>query len=201
MAKLKHRYDGITYEDVAKDVRVKYKDYFTVLHLYKLMHEWLVMEGWGPRRDTAWPEKLYLQRETQQSGREYWIWWRMEKKMNAMFHWHMDLDIHINLVKDTEVMHDGQKYKTQWGEPEIKIYAKLVYDPENKFSKHPLLKGFKDIYFKRIIKKEKEYYRKGLHREVNRFIDLLKHYFQFKTYLPEPEYVHFFPDAKLEEKQ
>ena len=74
-----------------------------------------------------------------------------------------------------------------------------MYDYDNKIGSHPLLKGFKDIYFKRILRKEKEYYRKSLHREVNRFIDVLKHYFQFKTFLPEPEKVHFFPDAKLEE--
>ncbi len=202
MAELKHRYDGMSVEVLADDVRVKYKDYFTILHLYKVMHEWFIHTGWEPeRKDYDFPERLYLQRDSQQKGREYWVWWRFEKKMNAYFRCDFDIDIHINLVKDTEVMWEGKKYKTNWGEPEIKLYAKLVYDYNKKanIGSHPLLKGFKDIFYKRIIKKQKVYYRKWLHREVFTFIDLLKHYFQFKSYIPEPELAHLFPDAKLEE--
>lgn len=188
----------------AAQFRVKYKDFFHMKKLYIMLHEWLVEFGWCTREDSSFPEVFYLQREHQKRGTELWIWWRMKKKIEGASYWSwtMDIDWHIILLKDTQVMHKGVKYDTNWGEVEITIDADLVMDPQKEWDKNWFLKHVNDMFRGRMFKAELEKHKIELYRETYRFQEAIKSYLSMKTYLPEPEAeAHFFPATGVGEPE
>jgi hypothetical protein len=200
MVAIKHTEDGRILLPCAK-FRVRHRDYFHLKNLYYMLHEWLVEEEWGPPEDQDFPETFYLQRDTQKSGSELWIWWRLEKPVaeSSYFLYCVNLDYHVILLRDAEVMHEGQKFKTNWGEVEIVITAQLELDPEKEWRSHPLLKNIHEIWQKRIYKKSIDTHVLLLYREAYRIQELIKTYCKLKTYLPEPEGAQFYPQVGLGE--
>jgi len=202
MAELIHRYSPYNkeYLAVAADERIKHNDFFELKSLYMLLHEWLVEEGWAPRNDANFPERLYLHRFTQQLGQELWVWWRLSKELNNYYKWDLDIDWHIIGLKETEVMHDGVKYKANFGEVEFKVYAKMISDHKGEWRKHWLLKHFQNLYWKGIYWQDFQMHKIELLREVQRMFDAIKVYCKLKTYLPEPEGQRFYlkKDRSLE---
>ncbi len=197
----KHRYQPPLGDYLeAANFRIKYKDYFHMKNLYIMIREWLIEEGFANRDDPAFPEEFYLQREHQKAGEELWIWWRFEKKAGEGMHrggsywsYFLDVDFHIILLREVEVMHQGTKYKTNWGEPEITIWAKLMYDPEGKWRKSLLMSELHKLFFKRLFKKEFESHRLELYREAYRLSEAIKTFLKLKTYMPEPELQKWWP--------
>lgn len=196
MPKIKHRYTDFGKEYlVAAEFKLKHKDYFSWKYLYTLIHEWLVEEGYGTRKDYDFPEQQYMHREHQKSGTEVWIYWRLTKYpviKNPFWRYDLDLDIHIVLMKNAEIMVDGKKYKVNWGEPEIKIWAKCVADYKREWEKSPIMSRLKHLFFRRIIKRDFEMHKKELYREAYRFQEAVKTYFKLSTYLPEIEGQKFY---------
>lgn len=195
----------------AADFRIKYKDFFHMKKLYIMVHEWLVEFGWFPPSDVAggrsyedWPEVLYFQKESQKRGTELWIWWRFVKKIEDASYWQytLNIDWHIILLKDTQVMHKGVKYDTNWGEVEISIKAEVVADAKGEWEKHWFLKHYNDIFRGRIFRQELEKHKIELYRESYRLQEAIKSYLALKTYLPEPEAeAHFFPTYGVGESE
>lgn len=190
MSNIKHRYTDFKKEYIpAASFKLKHKDYFSWRYLYILMHEWLVEEGYADRNDADFPEERYLHRENQKSGTEVWVYWRLQKKPvpNSFFRYDFDVDVHIVLMKDAEIMVDGKKYKVNWGEPEVKVWSKVVFDPIREWEKSPIMSRLKFAFYKRINKKNFEMHKKELYRESYRFQEAVKTYFKLSTYLPEVE--------------
>lgn len=187
---IKHRYTEQDYMDAAT-FRVKFKDYFHLKNLYIMMHQWLIENTYATLEMEDFPETFYLQRETQQAGREIWVWWRMEKDPpthgSSYYKYVMDVDMKVILLRDVEVIHQGKKFKTNWGQPEIKIWARLVADYDHKWRKHWFLKNVNDVFHKRIFHHELEMHKIEFYREAYRFQEAIKTYLKLKTYLPEPE--------------
>ncbi len=177
------------YLEPIPSIQVKHKDYFNMKYLYTLMHEWLVEEDWCSRDDSSFPEAYYLQRESQKSGTELWIRWRLQKNPVNNQYWLflLDLDIHVILLKEAEIVHEGVKYKANWGEPEIVMTAKILADANNKWKTHPFLKNIHKLYWKRIFKRDFEKQKKDLYHEVYRLQEAIKTYLKIQTYLPEAE--------------
>tara|TARA_Y100000310_G_C20698161_1_gene827206 strand:- start:364 stop:966 length:603 start_codon:yes stop_codon:yes gene_type:complete len=194
MTKVYHKYDDIDYIEVIEDTRIKHKDFFHMKNLYIVVHEWCIEEKWGPRFDSDFPETLYLHRFTQNAGQELWIWWRLIKTPtnNSFYQYVLDVDWHIILLEDTEVMYNGVKFKANTGEPEIKIYAKLVYDYQGVWKKHWFLKHFYQLFAKRMFLKDLYVHKREFHHELYRFKEAIKTYLKLKTYLPEPEGQQFY---------
>lgn len=189
MAKVRHRYTGTDYDIVVDDMRVKHKDYFSMKNTYIMVHEWLVQERWGTRSDPDFPETLYLHRFTQTAGQEMWIWWRLQKipQGNSYYRWDLDIDWHIIGMKDENIMVEGKKYKANFGEPEFKVYAKIIADYQGTWKKHWFLKHVSSMFRKRLFHKDIKMHRRELYREVYRLREAIKIYFQLQTYLPETE--------------
>jgi len=186
----KHRYNkkDVIYDEVVFDSRIKHKDIFSMKNLYVLMREWFVEEGWvKTRTDADFPEEKYLHRFTQQSGQELWIWWRLEKKISPYYTWAFDVDVHVVGMKDTEIMQDGKKFKVNHGEPELKLYGKVIIDPQGEWRKHKLLGALHELFYKRVMKKQLEMQRKMFLRELFRFKEAVKVYFKLYGWLPERE--------------
>jgi hypothetical protein len=135
-----------------------------------------------------------LHRFTQNSGQELWIWWRLEKTPtgNSFYQFHLDIDWHVILLKDAEVMFQGMKFKANSGEPEFKIYAKIIADYTKKWRKTPFLRQMILPFYKRIFKVSFEAHKKELFGELYRFKEAMKTYMQLRTYLPEPEGQKFY---------
>lgn len=179
--------------------RVRHRDYFHLKNLYYMLHEWIVEEEWASGDDEKFPEKLYLQRDTQKSGSELWIWWRLEKEINNYFKYILNFDYHVILLRDAEIMSEGQKFKTNWGEVELMISAFVEIDHNKEWRNHPLLKYIHEIWQKRIYKKNIDMHVLLLYREAYRIQQLAKTYLKLKTYLPEPEGEQFWPAGGIGE--
>lgn len=193
MAKIKHRYSDQLYMEAAA-FKFKHKDYFNLKYLYNLMHEWFIEEGYAPAEDAKFPERFIMHRETQKGGDEIWVYWRMTKQPVKTKFWRYDLDMDMHVVglKDAELMHEGKKFKCNWGEPEVKIWAKLVVDYENEWKKHPYLSHILKLFWKRTVKATMEAHKRELYRDAYRFQEAVKTYFKMGTYLPERELQAFY---------
>jgi hypothetical protein len=196
MPAIKHRYTDFDkdYLEAAR-FKIKHKDYFSWKYLYTLIHEWLVEEGYAPREDQEFPEVLYLHREHQKAGNEIWVYWRLQKYpviKNPFWRYDLDIDIHVVLMRDTEIMFQGKKYKVNWGEPEVKIWAKCIADYKREWEKSPIMAWLKKIFWRRIIKRDFEMHKKELYREAYRLQEAIKTYFKLSTYLPEIEGQKFY---------
>jgi hypothetical protein len=188
---LSHAYTDLSGQmlEVAFDHRIKYRDVFSMKYLYVIMHDWLCDQGWGSRSDPAFPETFYLHRWTQNSGEEIWIYWRLRRSPpdDSYMEYRLDVDFHVIGLKDYDAIYDGKKFKSNYGEVEVKLFSKVVFDPKKTWDKDAIAKSFRPLFFRRIIKGKMEAHKKQLHYETYRFLDMIKVYLKLRTYHPEPE--------------
>ncbi|MBS3127781.1 hypothetical protein J4410_01430 [Candidatus Woesearchaeota archaeon] len=196
--KIKHSYDdyGGYHEPVAY-FRVKFRDVFSMKHFYYMLHEWVIEEDWCNESNITFPETFYLKRENQETGVESFIHWKFSRypwSRTKAKTWRCDMFIwfHILHLKDTEVLHEGQKFKANTGEVEIKVWAHLVPDQFLKWKKNAFLRPWMDVAWKRFFYKEREQYKNFFYREVFRFQEAMKTYFKLVTFMPEPELQRFY---------
>ncbi len=194
--------------DVLREIpqfSVKYKDVFSLRNLYIMMHELLLEEGWlgfeGKEEDVSAHsdiESLYseniFQRGIHHGGKEMWIWWRAKKdyegRGSKYFLHTLDIDWHCAYMEDREIVHQGKKMRTQYGEIEMFFRGKVISDIGNKWKDHWFLKHFKHIYEERLLHAYVEKRQKVLWRDVYRMQSKVKAYLKLKTWMPTPELFH-----------
>lgn len=193
MPKVEHRFSKYagSYKQIP-NVKVKHKGLFDMNYLYLLMHEWLVEEEYASRDDAAFPETFYLHRWSQGGGEEVRIWWRLEKSVNSFIKYYLDVDFTVIGLTKTEIMHNGAKYKANNGEVEVSITGTMIPDPNFAWRKSGLMKGFFEMFWKRMYKKNFNDYKNSLEEEVLRFREAIKTYVMLKNYLPESEDHRFY---------
>ena len=207
-ANIKHRYTdfGQSHTTVAR-YRIKFRDVFQLKYFYMLLHEWMVENEYASRKDYIFPETFMMHRETQQMGREYWVHWRCEKspiiatgnpKSKMLWKFNLDVIMHMLHIKDTEIMHQGKKYKANTGEIEIKVRANLVYDFKKQWGKSVVMRHFSKILLKRVMKNTFERQRRQFYSDAYRLQEAMKTYLKLRTYLPEPEHANFWKTRDLE---
>ena len=177
------------YECFYPEARVKHKDYFHLKDLYRMMHDYFVEHHFCSVSNSEFPEIFYTHKWMQNIGEELHFWWRFKQAHlgNSYFQWWLDIDVNIFNMKQVEIMKRGQKYKAQFGEPEIKISGRIVVDPSGEWDKHWFLKGINMLFWKRIWYHEFLKHKKNMVNEVYQFEEHIKTYFKLVTYLPEPE--------------
>lgn len=202
MVKVWHKLHGKDYKEAFfPETRVKHKDYFHIKDFYKMMHDYMVEHEFCERiYDPFFPEIWYSHQWDQVNGEEIHFWWRFTKALrgNEYLHWNIDVDVNIFGVKHVEIMKDGVKHKVQFGEPEIKIFGRILVDPEGKWKKHWFLRTVHELFWKRIYWKQFLSQRKDLLKEIYRFEEHIKTYFKLATYLPEPEGEGYYPTDEME---
>lgn len=196
MTLIRHRYDT---EEVVKyigdpnaGILILSREVFNMAYAYFLMHEWLIENDYATRNDWEFPEKYFMQRDSP-AGYELRVRWRCVKKKtrDPLFHYKMDINWWALAVKDTEVVVKGKKLKMNTGELEIKLFPRMVLNPD--YIKGPYARQFfKKFFLKRIIKKKVEALRKDLFDDAYRLQEALKTYLKIETYLEEPELKKFF---------
>jgi len=160
------------------------------------MHEWLVQEEWATRSDKDFPEIFNGQNESALGGTEAWFVWRPSKTPagSKYYKWEMNISGHIILLRSVEVMKDGKKFKTNWGEIEIIIDSWVITDYESGWANHLFLKHISDVFRSRLFKKKIVSLRDQLYRETYRFREAIKDYLEVRMDLPESESQgNFFP--------
>jgi len=202
MAEVKHVKTDRIFIPTAK-FTVKHRDYFNLGRLYRMMHEWVVEEGFAKRSGADFPETFYLFRESPKMGNEVIVWWRLMKEVDNYYRYVFNIDLVVIMLKDTEAMHGGQKFKTNWGEVAVQVEAMLELDWQhetgNGWRDHAFLKHINEIFHKRIFKKETEYFKLDFYRYAYRFQDAVKVYLQKATFLPERELRMLWPELGLGE--
>lgn len=181
------------------EIKVKYKDVFSLRNLYIMLHETMLEEGWfgadgskdGDDVEILYSENVY-QKGIHKGGKELWFWWRLwkypEGKYNTYFRNHLDIDAHVVYLQNVEIVQQGKKMTAQNCEIEMFFRPRIEKDFNHIWANHWLLKHFKHIYEARIIVGEIDKKEKDLWRDANRIHAKVKQYFHLRNYtaIPEP---------------
>jgi len=200
---IKHRFTDFGKDklDVAK-WKVTVRDAYNMVYIYTMIHDWAMEEDWCSRDDSSFPETYYVNREDHKGRKEIWIRWRLEKHPEGMpktslWRYYMDLNWKVIGLAETEIVWKGQKVTADRGEFELECNAYLVIDTKNELSKGAF-KWAKDMYYKRVLKRQSAVHWKSIYGDAYRLRDLVMNYLKLETFMPEKEAGEFYLKRTLE---
>ncbi len=179
-------------EIVVADFSVKYKKYFSMEGLYKLLHEWLIEEGFTDSLGgEEYIEKLYLEKETP-AGKEIWIWWETENIPFGSKYYKKKIEIkyHCLGLKSAETIYKGKKVEINSGEVEVMVTGTIETDYLNKIEKHPILGLFEKFLRERLLKKQLEAMERDFYRDLMRLQGTIKKYLGLKLWAQAADTIH-----------
>jgi hypothetical protein len=182
-----------------KRARIKFKDNFHLKNLYYFMYDWIVQQGWEPRADEEFHETFIGQNEASAGGTEIWWAWRPRKVVNNYIRWILCVDVHVILLRSVEIMKDGEKFKTNWGEVEIILRSWVELDWQEKWQKHHILKHFEEIYRDRLYKDDIGYEKKKLIADTYRYQNAIKDFLGLQRTGTDESEGGFFPRGGIGE--
>jgi len=174
---------------VVEELILKYKDVFHLKNLYVFCKEWAIENGYSGYvgKPEYYLERYYMEKKDN-FGREIWWWWQMHRDIGtpgkSYFQYKIHMSAHCLGIQNTEIIHEGKKYKTQVGEVEFKFYGRLVLDPRSEWKKHSILAQVENLFKKRIFKKNIKAHEEELRREVYRYQGAVKRHLELKEFLP-----------------
>ena len=190
-------------------LEIIYRDVWVMQYLYRVMHYWLIENGWADllgNVDHENMEILYMERRGTHfnpAHRELRIWWRLQKKPTFFFggsvyyNYRLDVDFNVIQMTDVEIMKDGQKVRAQHGELRLMInpYIELETGAGSEYAgkpwrEHPILKYIESYFRARILKRTLEDHKKEVYRDAYRFQGMIKKYLELKTFMPDMEVFH-----------
>jgi hypothetical protein len=195
MAIIRNRYTDYDSEYInVADYFVNFKDVFLMEHIYKLMREWFVEEGYTSGKDSEFPEVFFLEKEGQ-AGKEMWIRWRFSKFPAAGVFWRFDfdVDVHVLTMTKTEIVLGDKKVKADNGEVEIQVKANLVMDWAKRIKKSPLFRAFKEPIKRIFLLKTQKRLEAELYRESYAFRDAVNNFFKIENFEVRKGGLEFWP--------
>ena len=173
-------------------------EYFNLRRTYKDLRYWLIGEGYCSSETTGFPERYFYLSETQKEGREFYVWWRPRRALGVFsaglaggkgveFYKSLKINMIGTKFKDAEIMHGGKKIKVQKGTFEVIVHSMLHFGmpewegPEASDFKRALF----DIFWKRIYKKNVEYWKKETLNDMYKLQAHLKKIMDMETWKPE----------------
>ena len=185
--------------EVMPPMKMKYKDVFDLKAFYEALKEWFLDKGWSDEEDKKehW-ESYYGEKITGGGVKEIWFWWRLFKKApdSNYLTYYIDIDFHVLGLSDTEIIKNGTKMKVNKGEINIEIYSYIEKSYEAAFDGKEgnfLLKEIKNLFTKRIYRKNLELRKREFYQEVYQLNNFIKQWFKLSRYLPYEESKGFFP--------
>ncbi|HLD05379.1 MAG TPA: hypothetical protein VJG90_06685 [Candidatus Nanoarchaeia archaeon] len=162
---------------------IEAEDVFHLKTLYESMHDWLLEEGFKDIdgfEDRF--EQLYWERTGATGAKEFHIWWRVanDPETSKYYRQFLRVDFQGLNSKEVEIMHKGQKVKTNKTDLIIRMEGILQLDPNNKMGKG-FWKGFELLYRKRFFEERREQFRDELYNKVYRLSARIKAYLKLKT--------------------
>lgn len=176
--------------------RLKYRDVFNLKNFYRMVHEWLKEKDWKAADGSEDHYEIFVYEKHDEAGfREIHVWWRPEKGFapdGKFYKWKLKIDFKCLYLKSAEIMWQGKKLKVEKGELEMKIrsYVELVGLKE--WKKHPILKYFANVYWRRIMWGDLMKIKMLLYRETYELQDSMKAFLQMKRFLPSFEGEKFY---------
>jgi len=152
---------------------VKSTDVFQHKWLYIELHYWAIEFSYATDQDPDFPEDLFWEMRWQDGSREFWIWWRLEKQIEGNEFWRriLNVDFHGVRMRSVEIMYKGKKIKADKGKFELLLQSKLLKDKDGAWGKS-WLRGFWELFWKRIWRKEIEMYRKEIMTDMRTVQDI-----------------------------
>jgi hypothetical protein len=169
--------------DVMTGDRVQFKEKFNAGDLMRIMHDWLVENGYGSASDKDFGEIFYHHKFMQGGLEEVRWWWRFKKKPDEdnganFFLYHVFVQARIIAMTKDQVIKNDMKFKTNMGDIEIEVSGRLEVDVGRKWRDHWLLKNFFEMYIERMINQRIQFHKDEIRSQVGRFKSMLKGYFQ-----------------------
>lgn len=189
---------GTVIGEIRLDLRHK-KSPFKMTPIYEMMHEWLMDEGYKPEgpSDTFY-EKYYWQ-STNQRGKDIWFWWRSfageDKTMSKYFEYHIDLEVQILGLNDTEVIINDKKEKMNLGEVNFSMRGYLLFDPKGELQKHPFVAFFYETFAKRWLRDQVVMHRDKVREDLYKLYGMIKKYLEHTT--SEEEFPNYHPEKGI----
>ena len=121
-------------------------------------------------------EKVYSEK-TKGDKKEIDVTWLAKRKVSDYFRFQIKMDIKILAMSEIEVVKDGIKVKTNKGDFEMKIFAFLEKDYENRWENTAFLRFLRGIYDRYIVKSTLEGYEAQVSKEALDLADQAKAYF------------------------
>jgi len=163
------------------------------------MYDWLVQQEWEPRKDEVFHEIFLGQNESAPGGSELWWYWRPRKVINNYLRWVLNVNVHVILLRSVEIMKDGEKFKTNWGEVEIILNSWVETDWQGTWQKHPILKNFETIYRNRLYKDDIGRQKDKVIYETYRFQKAIKDFLGLQRTGTDESEGEFFPRGGIGE--
>jgi hypothetical protein len=170
---------------LATKFEIENEEVFHLKNLYKLIYEWLDEEGFkavdGKADDKI--ESLYRDTTTGDGAKEHLIWWRSVQvpRDNNYYRYFLKIDWQTLYIKSIEIMHKGQKFKTNKGDVIIRIEAWLQLDYRDKWKNHPFLRIFDRWFRERFYLEKIKSYKHDLYLTTFRLHQTIKQYLQLKA--------------------
>jgi hypothetical protein len=176
-------------------VEIENEEVFHMKNLYKLIHDWLIEEGYRTIYDDPGdenPEVFYLEKRMPGEAKEHRIWWRCIRtpQKSQYYRYFLKIDFMTLNMKSIEVTHQGHKMKTDRGDCIIRIWAYLQVDYKKEWRDHSVLKHFHKMFMKRVYKAQIESYKIDLYKTTYRLQNIIKQYLKLKTLYEMPKPFH-----------
>ena len=178
---------------------IEAEDVFHIKTLYESLHDWFIEEGFDDvdgYQDRF--EQLYWERVNATGAKDSHIWWRVVKvpEKSKYFRYYLRFDFQGLNMKQVEIMHKGQKVKTDKADLIMRMEGVLQLDYLNQFEKG-FFKGFEELYRKRMLHEKREYFKDELYNTMYRLSARVKSYLKLRTPFKAPR--TFRPEVGLPE--
>jgi hypothetical protein len=181
-AKLRPNEVGVR-DILAAKFELEHEDVLHLKNLYKRIYEWLKEENFTSCYNDDYPEILYLDRAFSDGTGEHHIWWRSihTPKGNRYYRYFLKIDYQTLRVNKVEIMHRGQKFKTNKVDVILRIEAWLQLDYKNEWNDNAVLRYFERWFRERVFLEKMYSYKRDLYRTAYKLNSAIKQYLQFKS--------------------
>lgn len=164
---------------------VIYRDIFHMKDLYEMMHEWVLEEGFtddnGDGKD-AFETFYWERRKPGTTGKDFIIWWRLRKDINAWWTYLLNIEFVGIHVENTEIMYEGHKLKLNKGEIDIFISPICVLDISGMWKGGTIFDSFIKPFRLRMIKKDASWHKREIEDYASRLQMTIKDFLDLKQF-------------------
>ncbi|MFT4313295.1 MAG: hypothetical protein ACMXYA_02720, partial [Candidatus Woesearchaeota archaeon] len=121
---------------IGKEIWLSFKGDVHFTNYYKMLYDWLINNGFRHRpvgtdeSDAGIEIEDYYSEIRMPGFSNHWVWWRLQQQQpngDDLFDFHLDVVFQTLGLKQKEILVNGNKFKVNSGEVNVKIYAKVVF--------------------------------------------------------------------------
>ena len=164
-----------------KAMEIEVQNTFHLKNIYKHLHDWLADNGYyDPDSGEDDFETMYYEIKKPDGLMFHHIWWRAlkdgEGTNGKYYKYFIKINFQTIAVSNHETMIEGKKFKTYKGDVVLRINGFLRVDPDEEWSKHPIIKHFHKRMLEHWAAKDISYHKKKLYEDILELGRLIKQY-------------------------